>query len=54
MILKVTMQELMDKDWEKACSLLGINEWCLKDGLVDSTTEVELTEEQARELNFIN
>jgi len=44
---------LMNYDWELACDLLCLNEWCINEGLVDSSDEVTLTEEQAIALGIL-
>lgn len=53
MKIKITLGELLEKhDWEKACKILGLNEWCLNEGLAKSDDEIELTEEQSKELGI--
>lgn len=53
MTIKITLGELLEKyDWEKSCKILGINEWCLNEGLANSDDEVEITEEQAKKIGI--
>jgi hypothetical protein len=54
MKLIVTAGELMDRDlWDKACDLLGLTPWAVNEGMLDSSTPIELTEAQARELDLM-
>jgi len=54
MKIVVTAQELLDKGlWGDACELLGLNEWAVNEGLMDSDEELTLTEEQAKTLGLI-
>lgn len=47
----VTPSELMDRWlWDKYCSMTETNEWCVKEGLMDSDEEIVLTEEEYRKL----
>lgn len=53
-IVTTTPRELMDKGcWIEACTLTGINEWAVKEGLMDSSDEITLTQEQAEKLGFL-
>ena len=54
MEITLTVDELMDKDlWIEACELLGINEWAVNEGLMDSDEELTFTEEQAHKLGIL-
>jgi hypothetical protein len=54
MKLTITAGELIDRDlWDRACDLLGISSWAVNEGQMDSSTPVELTEDQARELDLM-
>ena len=53
--MKVTLQELMDNyDWDKACEVLGLNPWCINEGLATGDDEEEITEKQAREIGILS
>jgi len=53
--VKVTLQELMDNyDWDKACEVLGLNPWCINEGLATGDDEEEITEKQAREIGILS
>jgi len=54
MKVKVTVRELMDKGvWDEVCELLGLNPWCVNEGLMDSSEEIELTETQAKQMGLL-
>lgn len=55
MKVTVTIGELFDRagDVDSACEELGLNPWCLNEGLADSSDEISLTEEQARKFGFL-
>lgn len=53
MEITVTIGDLMDKDWWKACDVLGFDEWCVKEGRVRTSDKVTLNEDQAKELGFL-
>lgn len=49
-----TPEELMDRGaWIRACKLLGLNEWAVNEGMMDSDHEITLTDAQARELGLL-
>ena len=49
----VTAREAIDKGvWDRFCEIMGLNPWCVNEGM-DSSTEFVLTEEQAMQLGFI-
>lgn len=49
-----TFGELQDKGvWEQACEMLGLNEWCINEGLALSDDEITLTEEQGKKLGLL-
>lgn len=55
MLIKVTARELLNKGrWIEACEMLGINEWAINEGLMDSEDVLELTETEAVELGLIS
>lgn len=54
MEITITIGELMDKfNWNKACEVLGLDEWCVNEGRANSSDEITLTSEQAQELGLI-
>ena len=54
MKLIITAEEALNKGiWDKLCDLKGINVWAINEGMMDSTDEIALTEEEARELGII-
>lgn len=53
-VMTVTLGLLMDAgNWTKACDLLGLNPWCMNEGLADRNTTQGLTRSQATALGFI-
>ena len=51
--ITLTLGKLMDNyDWEEVCEVLGLNEWCLNEGLTDREDEIEITLEQAKKLGI--
>ena len=51
----VTLKDLLHRyDWDKACAVLGLDEWCLKEGTANRDDEITLTEEQAIQIGVIN
>jgi hypothetical protein len=52
--VKITIKlgELFKYDWIHACEVLGLNEWCINEGLADENDEITLTEEQAKEIGI--
>lgn len=41
-------------DWDKTCGILGINPWCINEGLMDPTDMLPLTRTQAELLGFVH
>lgn len=55
MQIKITAGELMNRGiWIRFCELTGTNDWALAEGLADSDTEFNLTEEHAYELGILS
>ena len=53
MTITTTLGKLIDNyDWEEVCEVLGLNEWCLNEGLAHSYDEVELTLKQAEKIGL--
>lgn len=53
-IVKTTPGELIEKWlWEDACKLLGISEWAVNEGQLNSDEVITLTEEQAKTIGLI-
>lgn len=51
----VTAKQALDRGmsvWEPFCTITGLSDWCIAEGM-DGSTRFELTEEQARRLGFI-
>ena len=54
MKVKVTARELIDKGyWDDVCRMTGLSIWCVNEGLIDSSEEIELTEAQARQIGLL-
>lgn len=54
MEVRISADDLMDRGaWERACDMLGINPWAVKEGLMDSGRRLTLTLEQARTLGLL-
>ena len=54
MKIVISAIELVDRGkWLKACDLLGINIWAVKEGLMGGDDTLTLTEKQAKELELI-
>lgn len=54
MTVTVTASQLMNRGiWLEACTLLGINEWAVKEGLMEYSHKIEMTELQARKIGVI-
>src|ERR1041385_1092991 len=52
--IKVTAGFLLDSGkWDDWCEMSGTSEWAVKEGLMDRNEEIELTLEQAQELNLV-
>lgn len=50
MKFQVTLSEILAHgNWHKYCTITGLNEWCLNEGLANSDEKILLTVE---ELNF--
>lgn len=53
MTIKITIQEALDKtDFDKFCEMVGLNPYCISEGLATGEESYELTLEQAKELNL--
>lgn len=54
MEITITVRELFNKGiWEKYCSLTGVNEWAVKEGLLDKSEKVVVSENLAKKLGLI-
>jgi len=54
MKLIITAREALDKGiWDKLCNFKGINPWAINAGLMDSDSEIVLTEDEARHLGLL-
>jgi hypothetical protein len=52
--MNLTLGEILHNfDWDKACEVIGLNPWCLNEGLACSDDEIELTDDQAREIGIL-
>lgn len=53
----VTAREIFDSPlvgaWDKACDMLGLDPYCVNEGLMDSDEQLTLTVEQAKELMIL-
>lgn len=55
MRVTITFGELMDKyDWEGVCNVLGLNIWCINEGLASSDEEITISEEDAKKIGILN
>ena len=54
MKITLTIGELSNKvnDWNHACKILGLNPWCLNEGLATSETESTITLEQLHQIGL--
>lgn len=54
MKITLTIGELSNKvnDWNYACKVLGLNPWCLNEGLASSDTEISITIEQLHKIGL--
>lgn len=53
MSTKTTLGKLVDNyDWEEVCKVVGLNEWCLNEGLANRDDEIELTPEEAERIGL--
>ena len=51
--IRITLGKLIDNyDWEEACEVFGLNEWCLNEGLADRDDKIEVTLEQAKKIGI--
>lgn len=41
-------------NWDKLCNEIGLNSWCMNEGLADGDDEVTLSMETARKYGFIS
>lgn len=50
--IELTIRELLHrcKDWDITCNTLGLNPWCLNEGLADENDTVTLTLKQYKKL----
>lgn len=49
-----TASELLDRGvWDEVCKLRGINEWAIKEGLMDGDEELTFSEEEAKKLGLL-
>ncbi len=52
-IVKITANEAIDMGiWDKLCSIRGINEHAVSEGLMDGDQEITLTKEEADQLGI--
>lgn len=52
--IEITIGELMDRGkWLEACELLGLNEWCVNEGISNTKDIVDLTIEEAKKLRLL-
>lgn len=50
----VTARMILERGcWDEFCDEFGINPWALNEGLMESSEEFTLTEEQARKYGFL-
>lgn len=55
MRVTVTFGELMDKyDWENVCNVLGLNVWCINEGLASRDEEITISEEDAKKIGILS
>lgn len=55
MIITITLREFADRTGmsDEACAVVGLNPWCLNEGLASADDTIELNDDQARKLGFI-
>lgn len=52
--VQITARELIEKGlWVEACELIGVNEYAVNEGMMESDEKLTLTEEQARQLGLL-
>ena len=52
--VRISAQELINLGiWEIACDVLGMNEWAINEGLMDSDEIITLSKWEAQELGLI-
>lgn len=52
--MKISFGELLNRgDWDEVCEKLGLNVWCIAEGVVDKEDEIELSAKQAFELGLV-
>ena len=55
--VKTTMGEILDApalgSWDKYCEKYGVNPYCMNEGRAESSTEVEISIEDAQEYGLI-
>lgn len=51
----ITLAEFSEKTGmsDEVCEIVGLNPWCLDEGLATGEDTIELTEEQAKKLGFV-
>jgi hypothetical protein len=56
MKILMTAQEMLHKanDWDALCEEIGLNPWCINEGLVSDDEEFSISEEIARKQGLIN
>lgn len=55
MKIKITIREMSNKasNFNRLCDKIGLNPWCMNEGLATGDEEYELTEEVAKEFGLI-
>lgn len=55
MKLLLTYREVLDKcnNWDDLCRKIGLNPWCINEGLIDVNAELELDYEIAKEYGIV-
>ena len=50
----ITFRELRDKyNWEKVCDVLGLDLWCVAEGLASDDDEITISEGDARKMGIL-
>jgi len=53
MKILITLGEISDKyDWDKFCNMKGLNPWAMNEGQASRNEEVELTEDECKQLGI--
>ena len=52
-LLTYTEALLKCNNWDDLCEKIGLNPWCIKEGLVDGEAELELDYEIAKEYGIV-